>query len=199
MRVHTRDSVSELIFSRWECDLADRVLEAIRPFEGKPITTRMLAKLPALPDGDSWRLRRQYGMTHLETLTYATGTGRHRFSILLAHSEAAVPLDLAYVLEHNPADYRGRFERNHARMEARNDRALLEAVAGAMNDAERAIVALERAQDRLRTLTEVGSPAGPERYELERACGLADVDGRPLINREFKARAPELEPAEAEA
>lgn len=193
MEKHTRDSVSELIFANWESDLPDRVLEALRPLDGKPITTRILAKMPALPESDGWRLRREYGMTHLQTLSYLRSDFRakHAISLLLAHSEASVPLDCTYVVERNTAYFEARVRRNHARMEARNDRELLDVTAVVMNEIEIAIDRLHRVAEHFTKLTEYGTVLDPDRYTLARACGLMDSDGRPFINPQYTTRATE--------
>lgn len=189
MRVHTRQSVHDLIQSRWESDEPDKVLEALRPFDGKPITTRLLDKMPG--GRERWRLRREYGMTHLETLTYLRSGGDAGTSLLFNWTEASVPLEWAQLEERNAAYFKGRRERNHARMEAMNTRETLDDIAEAMNDAEQAIEQLQLAQERIEELTDYGTPLNPERYAIEKACGLDDRDGRPLLNREYKTREPE--------
>lgn len=175
----THQTVHDLIQRQYESDLPDRVLHALRPLDGKPITTRLLAKMPELPGGAYWRLIRHYGWTSLETSTYSTPAGYSSgtsLSLILARSEASVPLDTAFVEEHNTAYYSGRRERNHARMEAMNTKATLDACADVMNKAQSAIAALRTVAAHLEALTEYGTTLNPDRYEIERACGLYYVD-----------------------
>src|SRR5687767_1157643 len=112
MRHHTRQSVSDLIQSRWESDLPDKVLDALRPLEGKAITTRLLDRLPGRKE--NWRLERHYGWTSLQTKGYGRDWVKEDESldIMLVRSEASMPLDLAWVEENNPAYFKGRRERN---------------------------------------------------------------------------------------
>jgi hypothetical protein len=171
---HTRQSVSDLLQDRWESDLPDRILEALKPFHGKPITTRLLDKLPG--GRDEWRMRREYGWTRIENMPYIRTHGRDRngVSIILARSEASVPLDLAFVEQDNVAYYLGRRERNHARMEARNDAAKLDAMASVLNRIEALNAAREAVLKDFEQLAGYGEIFNPDKYELERAAGLRD-------------------------
>ena len=196
MRQHTIHTVSELVREQWESDFADKVADALRPFDGKMVTTRMLAKLPG--GADAWRLRRQYGMTHLETTKYDGGyLNGDGLSILLYHSEQSQPLDLRKVMEdHNPAYWDARRKRNHARMELINTREALQALADAMNAAEQAAARLEQAAAQIDRLTDYDELGSPDRYDIMRACGLLDTNSQTLLNSAFK-RQSEPEPVEA--
>ncbi len=176
--VHTFQTVHDLIQSQYESDLPDRVLQALRPFDGKDITTRILAKMPALP-GVTWRLKRNYGWTTLETSTYCTPEGyanKTSLSLMLVRTEASVPLDTAWVERENPAYFSARVERNHARMEAMNTKPTLDACADAMNRVQAAIAETRAAMASLAALTEYGSTLYPDHYDIERACGAFTVD-----------------------
>lgn len=197
MKQHTRQSVHDLIQSRWESDLPDRVLQALRPHDGKPVTTRIEKTLAnVFPTGDGkgtfheWRIIRHYGWTSLQNTAYFSthGCDRDGIDLTLVYSEASVPLDLAWTEAHNAAYFEARRARNHARMEAMNTAGTLDAVAAAMNAVEAAIEALTDAEHRLDDLTKHGETLDPDRYELHRACGLTDVDGRHVGDRQYKGR-----------
>ncbi len=188
MKIHTRQSVHDLIQSRWESDLPDRVLQAI--------TTRIERALTNIFQTEdagmfhTWRIIRHYGWTSLENDAYwkSSGSARDGISLMLVRSEASVPLDVAWVEANNQAYFEARRARNHARMEAMNTAGTLDAVALAMNNVERGIEALTDAQNRLDDLTKHGETLDPDRFELQRACGLTDVDGRHWGDRQFKGR-----------
>lgn len=169
---HTRQSVSDFIQARWESDLPDQVLEALKPYQGKNITTRLLDVLPG--GKGQWRMSRQYGWTELETINYIRTQGNEGTRLILARSESSVPLDLAFVEKENPAYYAGRRERNHARMEARNTAALLDKLAHVLNRVETARVLLDSAKADLDALTEHGEVFNPERYALRKICGYEE-------------------------
>lgn len=174
-RWHTANTVADLIQEHWESDLPDAVLEALRPLDGKPVTKRLLDKLPG--GKDVWILERAYGMTQIKNRVYSQsqGSAKGGISLLLAHREDAFPLDVNKVEKENPAYFSGRRERNHARMEARNNRELLQQMADVMNDAERAQAALANARKCFEALAGYGEPFSPDRYDLERACGLDET------------------------
>jgi hypothetical protein len=173
----TRHTVSAIIAARQESDLPDRVLEALRPFAGKMVTTRIVDKMPG--GRDVWRLRRQYGMTHLENDVYLSsqGSDENGVSLLLAYTESSFPLDLQFVEDRNTAYFAARKHRNHRRMEARNDGEALDRMAEALNRIQDARAALEAALQDFGELTAYDSVFDPDRYAFERACGLRDENG----------------------
>lgn len=168
MAKHTRQSVADLIQERWESDLPDRVIEALRPFNGKAITTRLLDKLPG--GRDEWRLHRNYGWTELSNMPYirSQGSARDGVRLILARTEASVPLDLPAVEVDNVAYFAARRERNHARMEARNNAELLDDMAAVLNRIECAKDELEMARDRFEYLAGYGKPFHADYYELRK-------------------------------
>jgi hypothetical protein len=170
--------VHDLLQAQRESDVPDRLYQALIPHDGKPITTRLVTALQKSADpvvaGMSWRLERAFGMTHLKTREYDRGeyqTGR-AYSFLLAYSEGAVPLYLKLLQEKNSCYFDARVKRNHARMEAMNTREALDSMANTMNAVQSALQALERAKAQLETLTAYGEPFNPDKYDIERACGL---------------------------
>jgi hypothetical protein len=184
MTTNTMHTVSELIQDRWESEEPDRVIQALTPLNGKPCTKRILDKLPG--GSERWRLRREYGMTHLVTLDYLRSGGNTGISLLLAHTEAAdFPIDTRDIEQRNPAYFDARRKRNHARMEARNTRETLQGVADAMNRVQRAKAELLAAIEQLETWTDYGQPAEQDKYEIQRACGLRDAKGHLFISPDF--------------
>ena len=184
----THHEVRELIQANWESDLPDRVLQALRAFDGKPITTRLESKMPQIA-GVEWRLIRHYGWTVIQSSTYGTPAGYQNGTsceLMLARSEASVPLDTAWVEQENTSYFSARRERNHARMEAMNTKETLDACAFAMNQVVDAVAAARQAIANLNALSDYGTTLYPDHYSIEKACGASDVDGRPLFNREYK-------------
>lgn len=170
--MHTRQSVSNLIQEQVESDLPDKILEALRPFDGKPVTKRLLDKLPG--GRAEWRLRRDYGMTHIETIDYWRSRGNKGFSFLLGYSEDAFPLNLLFMEERNPAYFDGRRARNHSRMEVVNNKKLLDEMATAMNCVVEAKAALKDATEKFNKLAGYGEPFHADWLLLEKACGLGE-------------------------
>jgi hypothetical protein len=172
--MHTFNSVADLLQTHWESDLPDTVLDALRPFDGKPVTTRLLNKLPG--GKDEWRLRREYGMTHLENNAYWRSSGNTGISLLLDWRTDAFLLNIANVEKNNTAYFSARKSRNHSRMEARNDKQLLDQMAATLNAVETAQKQLAAAKAQFEKLTDYGAPFAADKYELERVCGLRTKD-----------------------
>lgn len=170
----TRQLIHDTLQEEWESDLPDKVLEALRAFDGKPITTRMLAKLP---EGHTWHLRRQYGMTHLVNDAYIREDYSKGLNLLLCHTESSVPLDIRQVEERNPAYFAGRRERNHSRMEAMNTREDLDRMARVLNQVHCAIAELDAATRELEKLTGYGKRFAADQYTWERLAGLRTEKG----------------------
>ena len=182
--VITGSMVREIIGKNMESDLPDRVIEALRPYDGKNITTRMIEKLPALPNGGKWYLIRHYGWTSLQTSTYGKSegyAGGTSLDLILARSEASVPLDVDYVAGKKPLGnnkygencsyFSARVERNEARKKAMADVALLEATGEAMTNYKASIESLRVARETLDNMTDYGTSLHPEQYTLR---GIVD-------------------------
>lgn len=176
--MHTHQTVHDIIQGRWESDEPDKILEVLRQMEGKMLTTRILVKMPG--GRDRWRLRREYGMTHLETWEYTRTQGNGGISLLLDWREDSFPIETAKIEERNTAYFSARRARNHTRMEAMNTKPLLDQMAAAMNHMERAMQELQEARATFEALADYGQPFNPDQYELERACGWRDEKGERL-------------------
>jgi hypothetical protein len=170
--MYTFNDVADILQNQWENDIPDQVLNALRPMNGKNITTRILDRLPG--GKDVWRLTRNYGMTHIENRDYwhSSGNSREGVNLLVDWRTDSFPLDIAALEKNNAAYFSARKERNHSRMEARNNRELLTSMADAMNKIEAANKALEAAKNEFEALTEYGSAFYADKFELERTCGL---------------------------
>jgi hypothetical protein len=173
-KVFTHQDIHDILQAHYESDLPDKVLACLLPHNGKLVGKNLLKSLPEVPGG--WRIRRAYGMTHLESAPYMNGdlSNPKAVSLLLAHSEANVYVDTYSIEERNPAYFSGRRERNHARMEAMNTKHELDAMADAMTEASAALERFETAKARFAQLTACGKHFEPDSYELERACGLRE-------------------------
>jgi len=148
---------------------AVQIAEWADAHEGKLLTERNK------PEG--WMIRRQYGMTELETDAYARSRWTNseqpgpRATVLLAHQETNVRIpSSAYLAECSPAFFTAAVERNDARRALLEDPARLRAIARALN----------RTRDALALIAELlptgsGPDSVPDRYDIIRAAGLGDV------------------------
>lgn len=171
---HTVESVAELIRRNIESETAEAVLHILRSLDGTLITTRLADKLPG--GRVEWRLARQLGWTELKNRAYIStgGANREGVCLILARSEAAVPLSADFVERENPAYFAGRRERNRLRNLAVHNPALLERVAFVMNQIEDINLQRDLAKKQFAVFVSTGEPLHPDQYELERACGLRE-------------------------
>lgn len=126
----TAGDIRALIQESMEPQKPIDVINWLRQYIGKPITTRIATAANEAFPGEEFRIVRQYGMTYLENdthriLRYETWKAdqkreeramyRKSISILLAHSEAAVALQERYLTEHNTCYTTGAIARNERR------------------------------------------------------------------------------------
>ena len=101
-------------------DIAEAVAVACSENAGKLLTKRFADRLREMT-GVEWTIRRNYGMTHVETLAYARSDWTHppegpRICLLLAHSEKNVEIPTGIeVEEKNPAYFEAARKRNKYR------------------------------------------------------------------------------------
>ena len=169
---HTLESLTRMITKKIEPPLADAVLDALKRIEGQLITTRVLDKLPG--GRVEWRMSRTLGFTEIRNRSFMTSQGSSLDSICLklAKSESSVPVDAAWIERENVDHYAGRRQRNALRAKALADVGMLSRVAGIMNDIEAINEQLRVAKATLCDFTKDGAPLHPERYDVEKACGL---------------------------
>jgi len=173
---HTPESVAEEVADSMEPQTAEDVLEALKKCDGQAITTRLLDKLPG--GRVEWRLSRQLGWTEIKNRAYVNSSGAspQGICLMLARSEASVPLSVAWVERENPAYFAGRRERNALREKALADKQLLTRAAFLFNEIED-INAKRRAKTKeFAVLVEHREPLSPVKYKLERVCGLREDD-----------------------
>jgi len=171
---HTASSIASLISNEVEPDNAEHVLAALTPYHGKPISTRLLDRLPG--GRVEWTLRKQYGWTEIVNRAdrQTRGDSRDAIRIILARSEASVPLDVPWVERENARYFAGRRERNRLRAVALADNPMLTRMAFTMNEIEDLHVKLAFAKKTFAALVDDGTPLHPDRYVLEEACGLRE-------------------------
>ncbi len=162
--MHTKESVAAVIQASVESNVPDLLLQELKPFDGKKITTRLEKVLPHL----NLYLSRQYGWTHLVTRDYLNSGGNKGFRIILARSEQSVPLDLAWVEAENPSHFAGRRARNEERLKTLSNPMQLQAIAGAMNAVEQARGALKQAEATFEEMSD-----GAYRYTLNKVLEAA--------------------------
>jgi hypothetical protein len=139
--MHNAASVAATIKASLESNEPDAILNALGPYAGKNITTRLEKVLP-----EGWSLQRFYGWTQLVNDEYRRQSGNRGIRLILARTEASVPLDLAFVESENPAYFAGRRERNADRLAALSNLPRLTALADAMNAVEEAEAKLAAAK-----------------------------------------------------
>jgi hypothetical protein len=171
---HTANSVAALITKNMEPQTAEDVLAALKPLDGQLITTRLLDKLPG--GRIEWRLSRHLGWTEIKNRVYLSTGGEHREGVclMLARSEASVPLSVEFVERENPAYFAGRRQRNDLRTAALANPELLTRVAFIMNEIEDINLKRTLAKKQFAAFVDHGEPLSPDQYALERACGLRE-------------------------
>ena len=168
----TVEAVLNLLREQRESVEPDAVLEVLRAHDGKPLTKRLLAKLPG--GEERWLIRQVAGMTNLENREYLRSGGYLGISLLMAYQLTGVRIDAAWVEQHNSAYFAARRDRNALRDAAANDPRALRAMVDALNGYAAAKVALDRAKAELDALTGYGNPFSPDSCDWERLCGARE-------------------------
>ena len=168
----TASDVQATLQAHRESEEPEVVLAVLRAEDGKPLTKRLLPKLPG--GEERWLIRQVAGMTCLEDRDYLHSQGKEGFHFLLAYQLKNVKIDAAWVEEHNAAYFGARRARNERRDAAARDPALCAGMADAMNAYAAAKVALTDAKARLDEFTDLDAEFAPDRYDWERLCGARD-------------------------
>ncbi len=167
------DDVRALLMKERESDEPDAILEVLKAHAGKRYTVHLLRKLPG--GEERWGYRHVAGMTHLEERDYLRSSGNRGISLLVSYDTSGPHVvDAAWVEEKNPANYKGRRERNAQRDEALKNPALLERMCVALNSYARVQKALDDAKEVLDGLTGYGMPFSADGYDWERMCGARE-------------------------
>ena len=159
----TAAQIQALVASRVESDAADAVLEIFKRDQGKPLTKRLLGKLPG--GEDVWCITHVAGMTHVETREYRRTQGQKGICLLVAYDTKNVAMDAKFLEERNPAYFSARKERNEKRADV--SEASCAALAEAINRVIAAREALAEAEAGFDALAGYGKPFDADRYELE--------------------------------
>lgn len=170
---HTIQTIRAFVESQRESDEPDAVLAILKALDGKPLTKRILDKLPG--GEERWRLSQFAAMTHLETRDYGRSGGHQGIHLLMAHKTTCVMIDAAWVEDQNPAYFKGRRERNDLRNKVLSSPALLESMAYVLNRYADAKAKLDEAKETLDALTGYGLPFSPDSYDWERLWGARRV------------------------
>jgi hypothetical protein len=169
----TVGDVLDIINRNWESDLPDSVLEVWKQNEGKPLTKRILAKLPG--GEDRWRFWQTAGMTNLEEKVYSNTNGNNGLSLLLAHRLTNITIDSAELVTRNTHAFAARKERNAKRENARAYSLDLAGITTAINAVRKARAELAEAESLLETYTGYGCNFSPDSYDIKALC---DIDKR---------------------
>ena len=144
------------------------IMAFLRSIDGKPLTAR---HLPAIQKIDpTCRIDKStMGTTRIEWGRYGVNGGRTGGSLLIHYVNESAPrvVNANDIEARNPAYFAARIERNHARMEAQNDRDALRKLANAVDT-------LKAARATIDAMTDVGQPFDPIRYDIEALAGLRD-------------------------
>lgn len=164
----TAEMIRKLVTDSIEPNKPLEVLDWLKGYVGKPITTRIEKAINEAFPGEDFKLIRAYGMTQLENgvyrnLRYSPSKQKDRnnwkgsMTILLAHSESAVPLQEVYLTEHNRQYTHGTPERNAERTACLEDTQRAKRLAKAINAYHAAAVELKEAM----------KPFSADRYHIE--------------------------------
>lgn len=133
--------------------------------EGKLLTEPLLKKMQEATGDPTLRIRRQYGMTHIEWGGYGESRGERGGSIILAWSEKNVRIDTKLIEEKNAAYFSALLERNETRRKALTNES-------AMKELDETLLAYIAARDKLKELMAYGTIFAPDRYCIESEYGI---------------------------
>ena len=114
-----------LLMYQMETDpLPRKILEALREYDGKPLTTRHINKFKQTID-DSIYLRKAHGMTHIGWGKYRQTDAKEGGELLIAHTEKGVVIDVETIEhDHNARYFRAADDRNLNRTQILADETL---------------------------------------------------------------------------
>lgn len=145
------------------------IMAFLRSIDGKPLTAR---HLPAIQKIDpTCRIDKStMGATRIEWGRYGVNGGRTGGSLLIHYVNESAPrvVNANDIEARNPAYFAARIERNHARMEAQNDRDALRKLADAVD-------ALNAARKIINDMTEFGEALNVVRHDVRAMAGLDKV------------------------
>ena len=158
----TTNFVRETLSNCMESIVPDAGLAVLRAEDKKPLTKRLLAKLPG---GEAeWSIRHVAGMTNLENRAYGRTSGGQGISLLLAYAEKSVTIDAAWVEEKNAGYFAARKARNEERKASAASLELCSGLAGALSAVQAAREALRAAEAQLDTFVDYGKPFSADQY-----------------------------------
>jgi len=172
--------IKDILTSRMEdTTVADAIRAYFERHAGKRITERDVQKMMAQEAGaPDLRMRKAYGMTHLEWGGYSQTGGNQGHSLLIAYAEKNVVMDPAFLLEHNTSHYSGRDERNAARQAALTNSGLLDALEAAIARQHAAYDALMAVETEVKALME---QVGVDGYIIDGLMkGTTDRNGKKI-------------------
>ena len=172
----TAATVRDFLLAHKESEEPEAVLAVLNAHDGKPLTKRLLAKLPG--GEERWLIRQVANMTSLEDRDYLRSQGNAGFHFLMAYQLTNVRVDATWVEEHNAAYFGARRKRNEWRDAAQTSEGHCRAMASALAGYAAAKAQLDAAKAALDDLTEHGSPFSPDQYDWERLCGAREERSR---------------------
>lgn len=180
-----REAVRQYLADQIESlTVPEKVSAYAQAHEGKPFTSRDLSKLKEAT-GLEWFIRKEFGMTTLETRGYQLRRYASNeslpdsecISLLMAHAETGVLWMNGPTLEvKNPAYYEGARTRNKLRMEGMNSTEFLDQLFSVAVVTLKAVRELKRQKEIFDELTAYGKPGDPDSHDLSKIVGLYGLD-----------------------
>jgi hypothetical protein len=172
--MHTVESVRAVVASAWEdFTIPDSVARWARENDRKDLRSNLLSQLHG--GATAWRIKKEYGMCHLETANYGKNLNAkgaaYGYSFLIAYQTTGVSISWEFIRDHNKGYFVAAAERNALRLKAMNDPLALAEMAIALNEVEKHRKTLAIAESILSDLTAKGEPFNPERSTFEKLTG----------------------------
>lgn len=166
----TADQIRDFLVSNMESEEPDVIIEIIKTkLNGKLLNVRQLEFFPG--GSNRWKIRKQFGMTHLETKNYGNGKyEKDAFSFILGWAELNVVWDWKLIYEKNGQHFCGRIDRNKKRKEAIYSIEELTKIATVMSEASRIRKELTVIANRFEEVLGYGTPGNPEQYDFMKMC-----------------------------
>lgn len=95
----------------------NKILEALRAFDGKRLDKRVEEKLRAICNDDSIRIIKRYSTTEIEWGGYSYNRGNTGGLLVVAYQLKNVVIDVDYIKQKNPAYFDALDQRNAQRQE----------------------------------------------------------------------------------
>lgn len=165
----TIETVVAMLNARIESEEPEQILEVFKKEAGKPLSKRILAKLPG--GEDRWILGERYGSKELYDRAHLRSGGNEGFCYTLSpgfRHTTGLKVDPVALEERNPTYFSGRRNRNAKIRAMVNDRQALALLAQRMQHAVDAREVYTEALSRVQVLIGYDTNADPIRYDVQK-------------------------------